>query len=56
MDWCGSGSAGNSGLRKGDLKNKYLVEFESKSRSEIKVEMEYVGYGMYLVLHLCEFD
>ena len=46
MDWCSSGSGSSSGLRKGDLKNKYLVEFESKSHANLKVEMEYVGYGI----------
>ena len=48
MGWC-SGKQDKSALRNGDLKNEYLVEFESNSRTDLKVEMDFVGYGMRLI-------
>ena len=44
MDWCGNSS---TSLRKGDLKNKYLVtvDYDSRENKDLKVEMEFVGYG-----------
>uniref|UniRef100_A0A7M5X3C1 Agrin-like n=1 Tax=Clytia hemisphaerica TaxID=252671 RepID=A0A7M5X3C1_9CNID len=47
VGWCGSGA--NKGVRKGDLKNKFLVQFQlprgSSTKKNLKIEMDYVGYN-----------
>ena len=48
--WCGDENGAS--IRRGDLKNKYLVEVSlpqgSSYKSNVDIKMEFYGYGKFL--------